>query len=401
MKYGCQRIVRAMGGGVIGSVVFLLLCIGVYMQYTPPKARAAAYEATTTVSLTVCGDTLVSGSEFCDDGSNTGAYSSTIAGKACNPLCSAYGPYCGDGIIMTLYGEECDDSNNVGGDLCDAACQNESEPVTEGGGGSGGNSGGGGGKGSGKNGIPGASTEGEISFEGNTDVTIKGRAYPGATITVLKDGTVERVVEASGSADFSFTLADQTPGITTLGFWALDRAGRKSITYSATFQIVQNAVTTLSGIMIPPTLAVAPEKVALGGTVVFQGSAVPATDVHAFVDKNNTPEETKAAATGEWAISYNTASSSNESFHAVKVNYTDPNNRDLKSGYSQTASFYVGTRDVKTGGQADLNGDGAVNLTDFSILLFNWNGKGGVADLNTDGTVSLPDFSILLFYWTG
>jgi hypothetical protein len=34
----------------------------------------AAYVATTSVSLTVCGDALVSGNEFCDDASNTGAY---------------------------------------------------------------------------------------------------------------------------------------------------------------------------------------------------------------------------------------------------------------------------------------------------------------------------------------
>jgi hypothetical protein len=49
----------------------------------------------------------------------------------------------------------------------------------------------------------------------------------------------------------------------------------------------------------------------------------------------------------------------------------------------------------------DLNCDGAVNLVDFSILLFNWNSSAEVADINSDGTVSLPDFSIMLFYWTG
>lgn len=380
-------------------VAFVLMaqCGTLALAYT----AYAAYSATTTVSLTVCGDSLVSGNEFCDDGTNTGAYATLIAGRTCNPLCSAYGPYCGDGIIMTLYGEECDDSNNTAGDLCDAACQNESDPVTVGGGGSGGNSGGGGGKGSGNNGIPGASTIGTINYTGSTEVTIIGRAYPGATITVLRDGTVERVVEASGSADFSFTLSEQTPGITTFGFWALDRAGRKSITYSATFQIIQNAATTLSGILLPPTLAVVPEKVAPGGTVAFQGSAVPATDVRAYVDKNEKPEETKAAATGEWAITYNTTPLAAEAFHSVRAHYIDPTNRELKSGYSKSASFYVGTRDAKAGVQGDLNGDGLVNLTDFSILLFNWNGTGGIADLNTDGLVSLPDFSILLFYWTG
>lgn len=382
--------------------VCVLICGAVALYgFAPIQTHAAVYSATTSVSLTVCGDTIVSGNEFCDDGTNTGAYALSLASRNCNPLCSAYGPYCGDGVIMTLYGEKCDDGNNTAGDLCNPLCQNEQDPVTVGGGGSGGSSGGGGGKGSGNNGIPGASTVGSVDFEGNTDVIVKGKAYPGATVTVLRDGTVERVVEASGEADFSFTLTGQTPGITTFGFWALDRAGRKSITYSATFQIVQNAVTTLSGILLPPTLVVVPEKVTPGNSVSFEGSAVPATNVRVFVDTIDKPEETKAAATGEWAVTYDSKTLSNEAFHTVKAQYIDPLNSELKSGFSKSTSFYVGVNDVKTGLQGDLNSDGSVNLTDFSILLFNWNAAGGIADLNTDGTVSLSDFSILLFYWTG
>jgi hypothetical protein len=72
-----------------------------------------------------------------------------------------------------------------------------------------------------------------------------------------------------------------------------------------------------------------------------------------------------------------------------------------KSGYSQAVSFYVGTRDVKVPGTADLNNDGKVNLVDFSILLYHWGTDHAIADLNSDGRVNLTDFSILLFNWTG
>lgn len=47
----------------------------------------------------------------------------------------------------------------------------------------------------------------------------------------------------------------------------------------------------------------------------------------------------------------------------------------------------------------DLNNDGWVNLTDFSILLFYWNTSSPIADLNNDGKVNLTDFSIMLFHW--
>jgi cysteine-rich repeat protein len=367
-----------------------------------PHVVFAQYVATTTVSLTVCGDALVAPSEFCDDGTNTGAYSSSMAGRNCTPVCNAWGPYCGDSITQVFYGEECDDGNNTAGDLCDAICQDETPPVTEGGGGGSGGSGGGGGRGSGQPGVDGAGTEGEIPFEGETDVIIRGSACPGATVTVLRDGEIERVIEADTDAAFEFTLTDQVPGITTFGFWSLDAGSRRSITYSATFQVVQNAVTTLSGILIPPTVAVTPEKIAPGGTVSFNGCAVPETKVQAFVNDAETPEVTLAAQNGDWAIAYNTTPLGVEQYHRVRANYVSPINPELKSGYSAVANFYVGNLEPGARGlTADLNNDGFVNLTDFSILLFNWNSANSIADINADGTVSLPDFSIMLFYWTG
>jgi len=392
MKREMQYWMRV-GNIFIISFLYLLFTHGTtYVQ----QLHAETYVATTTVSLTVCGDALVAPNEFCDDGTNTGAYASSTMTRHCNPICEAWGPYCGDSVVQVFYGEECDDGNNTAGDLCDPVCQNESDPVTEGGGGSGG----GGGRSSGGDGEPGAVTTGTIDFEGDTILSILGKAYPGATITVLCDGDVERVVEADSSANFSFTLSEQTPGITTLGFWALDKAGRRSITYAATFQVVQNAVTTLSGVLIPPTLVAAPEKVSFGAPLSFKGSALPSSKVHTFVDDNEKPEETLTASNGDWEVVYNTSGLSNESFHTAKSNYTD-DEKGLESGYSLITNFYVGERGVDTGLTADLNLDGKINLTDFSILLFNWNSNNSLVDINKDSLVSLPDFSIMLFYWTG
>lgn len=381
--------------------LFSAVLIVFYFLYFFASAMASAqYTATTTVSLSVCGDGIVATNEFCDDGSNTGAYGVSILERNCNPLCSAWGPYCGDGIVQVFYGEECDDGNNQVGDLCSPTCQNETEPVIEGGGGSGG-SGGGGGRGSGSPGIPGASTEGSIPFLGRTDVNVYGRAYPGARITVLRDGEMERVVEADSSANFRITLSDQTPGITTLGFWALDQVGRRSVTYSATFQIVENAITTLSGILIPPTIQVVPERVPPNTSISFEGSALPSTEVHVHVNNNERQDTALTTTSGEWKLVYDTSNLTPETFHTVKANYIDPTNTALKSGFSLISSFYVGNRDVDSQITADLNFDGLVNLTDFSILLFNWNTTNPVADINKDGRVDLADFSIMLFYWTG
>jgi hypothetical protein len=75
-----------------------------------------------------------------------------------------------------------------------------------------------------------------------------------------------------------------------------------------------------------------------------------------------------------------------------------------QSSFSSTLQLFVGV-DGQTTTPSDLNRDGRINLTDFSILIFWWQTAGGdsnpPADINGNGRVSLEDFSILLFNWTG
>lgn len=379
-------------------LLFVALCV---CTGEPAPVFAAPFVATTSVSLTVCGDSIVTlPVEACDDGTNTGAYSDSIAGRNCNPLCSAFGPYCGDGILQTLYGEECDDTNNDSGDLCDATCNNEEDPVVEGGDGGGGGGGGGGGT-YGNQGDPDASDEGNIDFDADTDVYIQGKAYPGSTVTILLDGEIEGLVEADSSAEFDYRISGPTPGTATFSFWADDVAGRTSITYSTTFQIVENAVTTLSGVLLPPTLAAVPQKARQGETVAFEGTTVPEGDLSLFINDTAFTEEAIAASDGSWRVAFDTTPLANESFHRAKANVVDPLNAALESSFSQIVSFYIGVRELDEVVTADLNADNTINLVDFSILLFNWNTTNALADLNTDGIVDLADFSIMLFHWTG
>jgi pimeloyl-ACP methyl ester carboxylesterase len=71
-------------------------------------------------------------------------------------------------------------------------------------------------------------------------------------------------------------------------------------------------------------------------------------------------------------------------------------NRDL-GGYRVphlVSALQSGTR------PGDLNGDGAVDVLDLSILLSNWNRTGpNVADINGDGVVNVIDLGIMLSNW--
>ena len=63
----------------------------------------------------ICGDGIKTKFEACDDGKNAGGY-----GK-CAPGC-VLGPRCGDGIVQSADGEQCDDGNLVSNDGCSSAC---------------------------------------------------------------------------------------------------------------------------------------------------------------------------------------------------------------------------------------------------------------------------------------
>ena len=374
--------------------VFLVLFLTIYISQT-----ASAAVATTTIVISICGDGLPNPGEYCDTGTafNDGGYATSTTGRRCNSNCSAYGPYCGDLILQALYSEQCDDGNNTNGDLCSAICVQESPPTssttppaTPPPPPSGGNGGG-------------AAFTGIIPVRAQTRVVLEGKAYPSASVNVLKDGTVVGVVLADFNANFIYETSDVTAGATTFGFWATDSLGLRSITYTTTFQVSQNAVTTVSNVFLPPTIDLKSRKIRTSDLIEAFGETAPVAKVSLYVDKEKNPRTTATSSSaGLWGVSASALGLQDEAFHSVKAIFEQFGTGDQsKSGFSQALNFYVGQRDVATPKNGDLNGDGKVNLVDFSILLFHFGTDREIADLNSDGRVNLTDFSILLFNWTG
>ena len=80
------------------------------------------------------------------------------------------------------------------------------------------------------------------------------------------------------------------------------------------------------------------------------------------------------------------------------VNYTTPAASPSPSP-SAAVSPSPSPSPTPTPKPGDINGDGAVGLFDFSIMLTKWGGTDTGSDLNGDGIVGLFDFSLLLTYW--
>jgi len=349
----------------------------------PALSHAQNLTASTTLTLSICGNEIVDVGESCDVLGETGVYSQTIAGRQCTPQCQ-FGPYCGDGILQTAFDEECDDGNNDDGDFCSASCK--IEPAGSGGGGSsGGNSGGG------------------SRDLGDTLISVVGQAYPSQTINFLLDTESVGSVRSDSSGDFEFST-EASPGTATFGIWANDSQGNRSITLNNTFDVTQGAITNVNGIILPPTIQIANQNIDPGAQITLSGQSVPNSTVEVVFDDEAIVESVTAAADGDWSLNFSTdrLSIAEHLVRARTITGSPP--LTTESSFSASLQLFIGV-DGQATTPSDLNRDGSVNLIDFSILIFWWQTSGGdsdpPADINGNGSVSLEDFSILLFNWTG
>lgn len=366
-------------------ILVALFIVTVYLTAIH-SSLAQVRTATTTLSISICGDTLINDGEDCDVPGETGVYSTTIAGRQCGTDC-LYGPYCGDGILQTLNDEVCDDANNDDGDFCAADCSRETAD-------SGGGSTGGGGS---------SSSGGRTEPMGDTQVNITGKAFPNATVNILIDGDSVGTVRTNTRGEFVFSVSTD-PGTSSFGFWATDAQGTRSLTVNTTFDVTQGAVTNLSGIMVPPTIRSSGVTVNPGDMVILSGQTIPNAQVDISIDNGKKMLSATADAQGAWSTQFDTRTVSIDT-HTVKARFVSGTGAlRVESPYGTVLSLFVGVEGKATS-NADLNKDGKVNLIDFSILVFWWGTPGGnsnpPADINQNGKVGLEDFSILLFNWTG
>ncbi|MBY0310041.1 hypothetical protein K2Q16_02780 [Patescibacteria group bacterium] len=273
-------------------------------------------------------------------------------------------------------------------------------------GGAGGGGGGGRGPGSGSTAGGGfESTDGPFR-SGDGRVEITGFAFPRARVTVLVDGKQAAQVTAGNTGSYSATIDQIARGVYTFGVFATDAAQVKSSTFSTSFTVSGARTTALSNINVAPSIKVSPDPVTPGTAATLSGYAMPNATITIENEKQGSVASRKVLtatsdAGGAWSIPLDTAGFSNGTY---KVRARAVGEGTLATNFSNYTLYGVGeTADRRM--NADLNTDGRVNLTDFSILLFWWSTSGGdsspPADINGDTRVNLTDFSILLFNWTG
>jgi hypothetical protein len=244
-----------------------------------------------------------------------------------------------------------------------------------------------------------------------TGVLFSGRAYPLSKVTILKDG--QKVVEtiAGPDARFRVRVSDLSPGSYNFTVRGEDRDGLISSPFSFPVFISQGSSVDVTGIFLAPTIDVDKIQVRQGDDIVIFGQTVPESAV--TIEVNSETQifvNTQSGSDGVYLYNFNSA--------PLEIGaHSSRSKTNLQTGEASTfgrlVGFSVGNQNIpKEPGtvscRADLNGDGKVNLVDFSIAAFWYNkpltGNIVVTEsncLNADGKINLVDFSIIAFNWTG
>jgi hypothetical protein len=241
-----------------------------------------------------------------------------------------------------------------------------------------------------------------------TSVTFKGRAYPGSTVTLLKDAQLAVQTVAGPDANFEMSLSGLSGGNYLFSVRGQDNVGRLSSLLTFPISVTAGATTKVSGIFISPTIALSQDTVNHGDNLIIFGQTVPLGDVTIVV--NSTSELLgRVTADNSGAYLYNLDTT------PLEIGEHNTKSRTIQQGeasnYSKSMAFFVGSAgeegkinaEKQLQIQADYNQDGKINLIEFSIAAYWYKRPNPPAfiDLNHDGKVDLVDFSILAYYWTG
>lgn len=234
-------------------------------------------------------------------------------------------------------------------------------------------------------------------------LTIAGIAPPDADIAILEDGTkISATTLADSSGNFSLNITSLVQGTHSFTIQAVNGATVES-SYTATITVVAGTLNNIANVVLPPSISFATSTVALDATTTISGVSEPLSTIYIVVTSQaglQVPFQATTTASGNGLWSYTLATQGfPQDTYQVKAQSSIPGFGE--STFSTISFLGVGEEALPKFKIGDLNGDGKVNLVDFSILLTHWGTNYAADDLNGDGTVDLPDLSIMLFNWTG
>jgi len=244
-------------------------------------------------------------------------------------------------------------------------------------------------------------------IEANVGVLkIDGYGSPGMFITFTEGATVIGTAVCDATGKFSQIFPGIAETMHTVLIHGSDTFNRTTPPTSVEVFTRAHELTTVSGIILPPTIAIDKTQIAPGETIQIIGRGTPNRKAIIMTEPPVNSFEVDVDNDGDYSYALSDTADMELGDHRIYSLLQDI--FGTQSLFSITLFFRVNNEVPDPGpgpgcdiSRGDLNCDGLINLADFSILLYYWGTYNPVADINSDGSVNLVDFSIMMFYWQG
>ncbi|MDO8521395.1 MAG: hypothetical protein Q7S52_04725 [bacterium] len=248
----------------------------------------------------------------------------------------------------------------------------------------------------------GSSNAGGSNYSTLSSAYFYGQAYQGGTVKLLARsevaGVYESILPTSATVDqdgkFQIRVQDFLQASYFFAIQAIDKDGRESRILPVVSEFLPlGSNLIVKDILVPPTTEVPLSVITEGQPIKILGYAAPGSVVEASID--NIPWGQMVSSVSGFYEFATTTSLLTLADHTIKARYTLSSG--MVSDFSLERVFRISS---DTFLKTDLNNDGVIDISDWSIFLFRW-GETDTAlkstiDFNGDGLVDISDYSIFL-----
>jgi len=193
-----------------------------------------------------------------------------------------------------------------------------------------------------------AQTELTVSIGvGDTILTLSGKTSLNASVTVIEGSSVVGTTTADSQGNFSKSLLAQTPGIHNIGIYSTDTTGVTTSTVTYSVSLTSLVETTLSNIILPPTISLSGTGIAKGDNVDIYGYGAVSSTVSLLIT-GQTAVNTTSDSSGYWKYTFETGSLTVGSTYDAYAKITTP--AGYQSESSETKSFSINAAPTATPG---------------------------------------------------
>lgn len=231
-------------------------------------------------------------------------------------------------------------------------------------------------------------------------VLFQGLASPNSQVSILQDLTLKAQATTDNLGQFSIYINNTATGTSNFVISYKDPTGLRSQPVS--FLVSPNTNAEFNNLLLPPTLTSSLTTIKQGDSFGVSGYTAPGSQVLLSLLPDLGEFSATANQTGQFNLQMPTNNLDLGEYRLEAIS----NLFGLISKPSSIISFLVGRANIDREPVfvcGDFNGDGRVNIIDFSILIY-WYSKPnppGRVDCNKDQKIDIYDVSILMFNWTG